>query len=143
MAMADFPFSFQPHESGLRTVLGDLETDIMEVLWHTGPMTVREVYRKLRPRRKIAYTTVMTVMARLAEKGLLTRDKEGKAFRYNPAQTREAFQQTVVGKIIRGLLGGFGTPAISFFVDTIDKERPETMEELARLIEKKRGGSHD
>ncbi len=73
--------------------LGDLERVIMERLWDTATVrgaTVREVHEALEKDRDIAYTTVMTVLDRLAKKELVTRDRDGRAWRYYPADTREA-----------------------------------------------------
>ena len=78
--------------------LGDLERVVMEHLWEAanvgGPLfdgaTVREVYLRFVGEREIAYTTVMTVLDRLAKKDLVTRERDGRAWRYSPAKTREA-----------------------------------------------------
>ncbi|WP_240917661.1 BlaI/MecI/CopY family transcriptional regulator [Phycicoccus sp. HDW14] len=73
--------------------LGDLERVVMERLWEAGATdgaTVREVHEALEKHREIAYTTVMTVLDRLAKKELVTREREGRAWRYYPADTREA-----------------------------------------------------
>lgn len=75
--------------------LGDLERVVMDHLWesvieHPGGATVREVLTKFSGEREIAYTTVMTVLDRLSKKGLVTRVRDGRAWRYTPAGTREA-----------------------------------------------------
>ncbi|MGH2360405.1 MAG: BlaI/MecI/CopY family transcriptional regulator, partial [bacterium] len=73
--------SFKPDRSGIRKVLGDLEADIMELIWSAASSgsgtTVRAVFETLSRRRRIAYTTVMTTMARLARKRLLRVKKQG------------------------------------------------------------------
>ncbi|MFY1675184.1 BlaI/MecI/CopY family transcriptional regulator [Plantactinospora sp. WMMB334] len=74
------------------TRLGDLERAVMDVLWDRGAgagATVREVADVLRD-RELAYTTVMTVLDRLAGKGMVEREREGRAWRYRPAASREA-----------------------------------------------------
>ena len=71
--------------------LGDLERAIMEVLWQTDvPLTVREVSARL-TERNLAHTTVMTVLDRLAKKGFAKRQRDGRAWRYCPAATRETY----------------------------------------------------
>jgi len=71
--------------------LGELERAIMEVLWETDkPLTVREVSGGL-TQRNLAHTTVMTVLDRLAKKGFARRERDGRAWRYRPAATREAY----------------------------------------------------
>jgi predicted transcriptional regulator len=71
--------------------LGDLERAIMEILWETDvPLTVREVSVRL-TERNLAHTTVMTVLDRLAKKGFAKRQRDGRAWRYCPAATRETY----------------------------------------------------
>jgi predicted transcriptional regulator len=71
--------------------LGDLERAIMDVLWGTrAALTVREVSVRL-TERDLAHTTVMTVLDRLAKKGFARRERDGRAWRYRPAATREAY----------------------------------------------------
>ena len=70
--------------------LGELERAIMEVLWRTdSALTVREVSIGLP--QTLAHTTVMTVLDRLAKKGFARRERDGRAWRYRPAATREAY----------------------------------------------------
>jgi predicted transcriptional regulator len=83
--------------------LGQLEAVIMERLWSYGrPVPVREVLEDLQQDRTIAYTTVMTVMDNLHRKGLLTREMAGRAYRYQPAQTREQHNAAVMGEVLAG-----------------------------------------
>ena len=138
MKQKEYPFTFDPSKKGLRKILGDLEADIMEIVWTKMEVTVREVSDQLKRRREIAYTTVMTVMSRLADKGLLQKIKQGNAFLYRPTSSKEEFTQSTVKKVINELLGDFTAPVLSQFVDSVDEDNPERMEELARLIEEKR-----
>ncbi|MFY1695911.1 MULTISPECIES: BlaI/MecI/CopY family transcriptional regulator [unclassified Solwaraspora] len=75
------------------TRLGDLERAVMDVLWDrdpaAGPATVRDVAEALQE-RDLAYTTVMTVLDRLAGKGMVSRERAGRAWQYQPAASREA-----------------------------------------------------
>ena len=72
--------------------LGDLEAAIMDRLWEWGrPVLVREVVEDLRGDRPLAYTTVMTVMENLHRKGWLRREKDGRAWRYEPTRSRSAY----------------------------------------------------
>ncbi len=123
---------------GIHQVLGDLEADIMELMWRKSPASVREVHESLAEDRSIAYTTVMTVMSRLAEKGLLNREQHGRAYLYVPAQSREEFCSETIDTVMQGLLGGFGEPVLSHFVDTVGSEDTQKLDELMRLIEEKK-----
>jgi predicted transcriptional regulator len=70
--------------------LGDLERDVMAQLWDAGePLTVRQVFDRLSRERDLAYTTVMTVLDRLAKKGVVTQERADRAYRYAATQTRE------------------------------------------------------
>ncbi|NAZ82844.1 BlaI/MecI/CopY family transcriptional regulator [Kineococcus sp. R8] len=83
--------------------LGELERDVMDRLWGAGrPLTVREVHEELAAHRKIAYTTVMTVLDRLAKKHVVRQEREGRAFRYSPAAT----QEQMVASLMLDALGG-------------------------------------
>lgn len=123
---------------GIRQVLGDLEADIMELLWKESPASVRDIHENLARERSIAYTTVMTVMGRLSEKGLLKREQHGRAYLYIPTQTREQFCSDAISTVMEGLLGGFGEPVLSHFVDTVDSDDTAKLDELIRLIEIKK-----
>jgi predicted transcriptional regulator len=71
--------------------LGDLERAVMEVLWEgSPPLVVREVVRAL-VERDLAYTTVMTVLDRLAKKGFVRRHRDGRAWCYEPSASRESY----------------------------------------------------
>jgi predicted transcriptional regulator len=81
--------------------LGALESKVMEVLWNaSSPLSVREVHDSLSPTADLAYTTVMTVLDRLAKKHVLLRDRDGKAWLYRPAASRE---QLLVGDVLEAL----------------------------------------
>ena len=103
MRLDDENASFRFNQDGLRKFMGDLEVEIMELVWKKAnpTTTVREIYELLRQRREIAYTTVMTTMVRLAEKGILRIvDKVGLANCYTPEQSRDEFVQGVVSKVM-------------------------------------------
>lgn len=83
--------------------MGQLEAVIMERLWSYGrPVPVREVLEDLQRDRTIAYTTVMTVMDNLHRKGFLIRERAGRAYRYEPAQTREQHNAAIMGEVLSG-----------------------------------------
>lgn len=138
MTLKDYSFTFDPAKKGLRKILGDLEAEIMETLWNKGDLTVRQVHDLFRERRQIAYTTIMTVMSRLADKGLLGKIKQGNAFIYHANVSKDEFTQSTLKKVIQELLDDFTAPAISQFLESVEKVNPEKMEELAKIIEQKR-----
>ena len=134
----NFRFTFDPQKKGLRKILGDLETDIMEIVWLFGDVTVRDVYEEMRKSRKIAYTSVMTVMKRLADKGILSKVKQGQGFLYHPIYSESEFIAAASKRIFNEVIGDFGMPAMSHLLDAVDDEDPAVMEELAMIIAEKR-----
>jgi predicted transcriptional regulator len=80
---------------------GELEAAVMEVLWDRGGwMTPREVHEVLSKERPLAYTTVMTILFRLFEKGRLDRQRDGRAYAYRPVQTREEHAATRMERML-------------------------------------------
>ncbi len=129
---------FRPGRKGLGKVLGDLEAEIMEEVWAKGTCTVRDVYEGLRLKKRIAYTTVMTVMSRLADKGLLAKARDGPAFVYRPAVSRDEFRKGVAAEVVAGLLDGFGKEAALQLVSGVERADPQLLAELERLIAERR-----
>jgi predicted transcriptional regulator len=81
--------------------LGELEAVVMGRLWSAdGPLSVRVVYEELREQRRIAYTTVMTVMDNLHRKGWLRRELAGRAYLYEPVRSREVHSADVMGEAL-------------------------------------------
>jgi predicted transcriptional regulator len=79
--------------------LGTLERKVMEVVWRSaGDLSVREVHEQLR--QSVAYTTVMTTLDRLFKKGLLSRAKDGKAYRYSSAVARHELTVQLVSNLV-------------------------------------------
>ncbi len=129
---------FKPHKIGYKKVLGDLEADIMKVVWKHNRVTVRDVYEQLRLEKTLAYTTVMTIMGRLAEKGLLQKEPQGNAFVYTPTISEDDFGRQVVSEVLDGLLEEFAEPAISHMVDKLGSEDNEKLSKLEQIIKERR-----
>lgn len=111
-------------------ILGALESEIMEIIWTHGEVSVRCVLLELEKRRKIAYTTVMTVMARLHEKDILSRemDKNG-AFVYVAIKDKKSFMSNASERIIKNFLKEYGDVAVAQFVDIIETYDTKQSEE--------------
>src|SRR3712207_6671310 len=139
MGLNRYQFTFDPRKKGLRKILGDLEADVMEAIWARGQATVRDVHERLAAAdRELAYTTVMTAMARLADKGLLEKRRDGAAYVYIPAASKEEFTRRTVGAVLSELLDDFTAPAMSQFVDLVGEQDDAAIEALAKAIEAKR-----
>lgn len=115
--------------------LGPLEARVMDVLWLRGSASVRDVADALDSESDLAYTTVMTVMSRLAEKRLLKRKPAGRAYLYRPTMSREAYEQELARSRVRGLIADFGEVAVAQFaaeLQDVDPERARLLGELLR-----------
>jgi predicted transcriptional regulator len=122
--------------------LGPLEQRLLEALWARGNGTVRElldegpdaVYKDL------AYTTVMTTLARLFKKKLLTREGEGRAFRYTPRFTREELHREAAAEAFRQFLDASPVSSVplSRLVEILTERDPRLLDDLGQLVENKR-----
>jgi predicted transcriptional regulator len=116
------------------------ELAIMKVVWRTGAATVRDVYEALRENRRVAYTTVMTMMNILEEKGYLKKEKlkEERAYRYKPARPEQATLASMVAEFVDRVFDGASKPLLLHLAKSgrlSDKDRAE----LLRLIRDKEG----
>ena len=99
----------QPRSAGPRHSILDLaplELECLSVLWPLGEGTVRDIHRALAASRPRAYTTVMTIMDRLEQKGIVARRKVGRAFLYEPKLSAEEARLKAVEKIVDGFFNG-------------------------------------
>ena len=113
--------------------LGELEREVMARLWDAGePLTVRQVHERLDPARGLAYTTVMTVLDRLAKKGVVTQQKADRAYRYAPAQTREEMTAALMLDALSAAPDGVRDGALAQFLGRIDPSSLEAAIEAAR-----------
>lgn len=130
---------FRPTGSGVKQVLGKLEAEVMNLLWQQPNQTVLEVEDRLRRKRDIAHTTVLTTLDRMYQKGYLLREKQGKAFVYAPRYTREEFDRGMAQEVLGALIGGLGEPVLSTFVDLVGEDSTK-LDRLEELIRQKRQG---
>ena len=100
---------------------GNLEATVMERLWAWGrPAAVREVLEDLQKDRSIAYTTVMTVMDNLFQKGVLTRELDGRAYHYQPVRTREQHTAELMEQVLAS--GGDAGATLLHFVERMPRK---------------------
>lgn len=117
--------------------LHELETLVMDEVWSQGPTTVRGVMDAINGRssKDRAYTTYMTIMARLHRKGLLDREREGKTDHYFPRLSRDEYQQARAESEVATLVEQFGDVALVHFareLATLDRARQQKLRRLAR-----------
>lgn len=109
----------------------------MEIVWSQREVTVRDVHRKLAEKRSIAYTTVMTTMGRLTEKGILRRVEDQPAHRYFPIVTKEQYASSTVKSVVDWLVNHFRDPAVAYFIDRVEEEDQAVIESLREAIEQR------
>ena len=120
-------------EAGLARLFGALEARILEVLWERGPSTAREVHQALG--RDRSYKTVLTVLNRLVEKGVLRRRRRERAYVYLPRESREELLARVTRSVTRGLVEDFGDLALVHFVQALREASPEALRLLRQLLQ--------
>src|SRR5207302_2183356 len=132
---------FRPDRPGIRKVLGDLEAEIMELIWARPPgqgTLVREVFEVLYERRRIAYTTVMNTMTRLAKKRLLRVEKQDQAYVYYPNFTQQEFVSRFVGRILQDLFVNFSGATLESLNALPDQQTASHARQLLDEINRRR-----
>lgn len=124
----------------VETALGHLEREILNRLWAGGePLSVRALETAFGG--ALAYTTLMTTLDRLHRKGLVERERAGRAFLYRARYTREQLDNGVATDLIDAMLGSSpdaARPVMSTFVDAVEQRDAALLDELARMIREKR-----
>jgi predicted transcriptional regulator len=127
--------------AGIRKVLGDLEAEIMEVMWawpESKGATVREVHEVLQRRRQIAYTTVMNTMTRLAKKRYLHAETGEVAYVYHPAHTQAQFIDKLVDRIVNDLVVNFSGETVRTLSQSSDQDTAQRAQALLDEIERRK-----
>jgi BlaI family penicillinase repressor len=119
----------------LSTILTTAELEIMHVVWKLGHATVRDVYETLLERRKVAYTSVMTVMKILEQKGQLKKKQEDRAYVYRPARPRAQVLGVMVRDFVDRVFEGAAKPLMVHLVED-RRLSPEDLDEIRRVLRK-------
>jgi BlaI family penicillinase repressor len=114
------------------STLTEQELEIMKVVWERDSVTVRDVYEALLERRKIAYTTVMTMMKILEQKKYLKKDQSDRAYVYRPAQPQGQVISAMVREFVNRVFNGSAEPLLVHLVKEHNLSAEE-LEEIARL----------
>jgi predicted transcriptional regulator len=109
------------------------ELELMKIVWHKGQATVRDVYETLLEHRKIAYTTVMTMMRVLEKKGYVKAQRVNRAYVYRPARPQRQVVRSMVREFVDRVFNGSAQPLLVHLVED-RRLSPEELEELERLI---------
>ena len=117
-----------------KTLLTNQELEIMKIVWKRGRSTVREVYEELLEHRKIAYTTVMTMMGTLEQKNHLKKSEQGRAYVYTPTASQSKVVGSMVQEFVKRVFNGSARPLLVHLVENLDDDGE--IEELRRLLRK-------
>lgn len=120
------------------TPLGETEMEVLHHVWELGEATVKDVKERILNDRQVAYTTVMTVMKNLADKGYLKYRKDGVTYVYSPAQEPESVRFNLVKDLVKKVFKGSPTELVQTLVegeDLSDKDRVEIMKLINKMKE--------
>jgi len=116
------------------TTLTPQELEIMKLVWQRGEATVRDVYEALLERRKIAYTTVMTMMKILEAKGYLKKRRPDRAFRYRPTQPKNQVIGGMIREFIDRVFNGSAEPLLVHLVKSRHLGEKD-LQKIARMVD--------
>lgn len=123
---------------GLAKVLGDLEARVMRTVWSIGrPASARAVHERVVEEHEVAHLTVVTVLNKLVDKGLLAREKEEGIFHYRACWSEAEFRARVSRRLVEGILSFEPQALASSFIDVLADRDPSQLSDLRRLIDER------
>ena len=120
-----------------KTIPTDQELEILKIIWQRGHATVREVFRDLSAQRKIAYTTVLTMMGILEQKGHLKKSAGEKAYIYTPTKPQQQVVRSMVNEFVHRVFNGSARPLLVHLVEDPHIRRDE-LAEIEKLVKDRR-----
>lgn len=129
--------NFKYDEVGLNRFFGPLEAKIMDILWEAEELSIKEVQQRLEHQDKsVNFNTVMTVMNRLIEKGVLEKRAQGRLSLFRPIQSKEDFIEEQSKKLTENLLDEFGGIVINHMIDALKEVDQTVLEKLEQKIQR-------
>jgi|SRR6056297_2836442 len=116
------------------TPLGETEMEVLHHVWNMGEATVKQVRKRILESREVAYTTIMTVMKNLAEKGYLKYRKDGVTYVYSPAQEPDSVRFNLVKDLIKKVFKGSPSELVQTLVQGEDMDEKE-LSEIKKMID--------
>lgn len=116
------------------TPLGETEMEVLHLVWEFGEATVKDVQERILETRKVAYTTIMTVMKNLADKGYLKYRKDGVTYVYSPAKEPDSVRFNLLTNLIKKVFKGSPKELVQTLVEG-EKLSKEEMDEIRSLIQ--------
>lgn len=132
---------FKINESGLNRFFGPLEAKIMDILWNDVEMSIKDVQRVLEKEKVTNFNTVMTVMNRLVDKGILEKRAEGRSSLFKPVQSRVEFLSEQSKEMTTELMDEFGNVVVSHMLDALEDVDDDLVAKLEQKIKELKKGS--
>jgi predicted transcriptional regulator len=132
--------SFLSNKKGMGALSEELELPLMEILWTKGPRKGREIYEEIRLEKKIAYTTALTVLDRLAKKGFIKKDGQSGVILFSPRISREAYTGALTENLVQRAFEISPDLAVSAFADHFSQMPESDRAKLEELLLEKRNG---
>lgn len=101
--------------------IGELEKQVMDILWEQKKCSARDILTNLKHEKKLAYTTIATILQRLYDKGLLKREEEKSVHIYSPKISKEKYSKSIAQNFLKNFINSYGDTAIASFADSVDK----------------------
>lgn len=127
----------EPELKDQKPVLTGQELQIMKIVWQLGTATVREVYEELLKSRKIAYTTVMSMMGILEQKGRLRKTQRDRAYVYSPTESKGEVVGNMVHEFVKRVFDGSAKPLLVHLAEN-KKISQKELDEISGLLKKRR-----
>jgi len=125
---------FKINESGLNRFFGPLEAKIMDILWNDVEMSIKDVQQVLEKEKVTNFNTVMTVMNRLVDKGILEKRAEGRLSLFKPVQSRVEFLSEQSKEMTTELMDEFGNVVVSHMLDALEDVDDDLVAKLEQKI---------
>ncbi|WP_377866147.1 BlaI/MecI/CopY family transcriptional regulator [Bacillus sp. R86525] len=129
-----FTQNYKLNEQGLNHFFGPLEAKIMETVWATQGITIKDVQQKLSEETPVNFNTVMTVMNRLVEKAHLEKHIVKRSGMYRTTQTKEEFLSNQTKKMTQELMGEFGDLVVNHMIDELEQADPSLIKKLEEKL---------
>ena len=121
---------------------GDLEYAVLAKLWELGTASARDIHEFIGKPARLVYTTTAKVLDRLHDKGLVTRERKGKAFVYRAKVAREVVEHARARNLLSRLLGARPHTTVAALVEAVESLDPQLLDELERAVAARRRSKH-
>jgi predicted transcriptional regulator len=115
--------------------ISSLEQEVMNLVWSQPQSSVKSIVERISQTKPVAYTTILTIMQRLHEKGMVSRQKGKKAYLYAPKISKETYSKNIAQGFLEKFLHSFGEIGIASFAQSIDSLSEDKRKHLLTLLE--------